>query len=85
MSERLIIPPPAAANQQLVTLARQFLSDVEAGRVQTAALITVSPLGGINTPAFGPQGSELYLGADLLKAMILNAMQGSRGGIVRAN
>ena len=64
-----------AVNPQLVAFAEHILAQVKAGKVSTLAAVLVSPLGNIETPIAGTQGAEAYLGADVLKQQILNAMQ----------
>ena len=83
MSESIIRPPQA--NPQLVAFLDKILAEAKAGRISSIACLIVSPLGNINVPAYGMQSSELYIGADLFKTALLNAMSrpASPGSVIR--
>lgn len=74
----LEIPGNMGGNPQLVAMLENLLRDAKAGRISTAGVAIVSPLGQINVTVAGGQATEVYFAADLLKEVVKNAM--TQGG-----
>ena len=66
----------APKNKAVIDLLEQTLREARAGRISSVAVITVSPFGNVATPWATDNPPMVYVGADLLKAGMLNAMTG---------
>ena len=51
-----------------------LLQAARQGRIEAMFVVTVSPLGEIQTPAVGTRAAELYVGLDMAKAKIMAAL-----------
>ena len=85
MTDPIFIGERPNCDPQLLALVEKLLDDIRAGRVSTVALITVSPLGAIGTPAYGPRMADLYLGTGLFQKMLIDHVtrQTSASPIIR--
>ncbi len=62
-------------DDETIGVLRAILKDAEAGNIVSVGVIAVTGRGQIGAFAAGKRLTEIYLGADILKANILASMQ----------
>jgi hypothetical protein len=71
--------PRQSVNHEAVQMLEQILASLKAGRLGAVAVIGVSPTGEVFTSSIGAQPAQVYIGCDILKRQLLEAMMGNKG------